>query len=299
MKQKPWQKWLLGLLRAAIFILACYFIYQVIDKNIAALKSIEINNWMLLIAVLFTSTIIYSLLMMNLVFAWLVLLRFKDPQHCAKIYFKSQIMKYLPGNIFHFMYRHQQTKNNNFTHKRLGMTAFYESLLLVMAAFLIANLLFYWPDQITWLTNWLPVPFWAIVLMEFIGAIFMARLLINTGVLTALTSYSIYFMGMGLITYVLIGALGFESQPYLFITACFALSWLAGYVIPGAPGGTGVREMVFILLCTPKMAEYEALVIIALIRLISIFTEAGIYFMAPKLSRVYRHLSVWSGKTAP
>ncbi len=168
-----------------------------------------------------------------------------------------------------------------------------------MAAFIIANLLFYWPDQITWLTNWLPVPFCAIVLMEFIGAVFITRILVNYGYLTALASYVFYFMGMGLMTYLLIDALGFEAQPYLFITACFALSWLAGYVIPGAPGGTGVRELVFILLCSPKMAEHEALVIIALIRLISIFSEMAIYFMADKLSRPYRHLSVYSGKTMP
>ncbi|MCW8869920.1 MAG: hypothetical protein OQK49_04385 [Proteobacteria bacterium] len=208
-------------------------------------------------------------------------------------------MKYLPGNIFHFMYRHQQTKNNNFTHKQLGMAAFYESLLLVMAAFIIANLLFYWPDQITWLTNWLPVPFWTIVLMEFVGAIFMARLMINAGFITALVSYLFYFMGMGLITYLLIEALGFLSQPYIFMTACFALSWLAGYVIPGAPGGTGVRELVFILLSSPKMPKHEALIIIALIRLISIFSEMAIYFLAEKLSRPYQHLSAWSDKTMP
>ncbi|MEZ5472838.1 MAG: hypothetical protein R3E90_13790 [Marinicella sp.] len=237
--------------------------------------------------------------MMALVFGWVVLLKFKEPQRCAKIYFKSQIMKYLPGNIFHFMFRHQQTKNKNFTHKQLGMVAFYESLLLVLAAFIVANLLFYWPDQITWLTSWLPVPFWAIVLMEFIGAVFMIRIMINIGPITALLSYFIYFAGMGLITYMLIGVLNFESQPYLFITACFALSWLAGYVIPGAPGGTGVRELIFIMLCSPKMAEHEALIIIALIRLISIFSEGVIYLLAEKLSRPYRHLSVWSGKTMP
>lgn len=299
MNHNLWQKWLLSTFRLIIFLLACYFIYHVIQENITALKALEIKHKTLFAGTFLAANLIYISLMMALVFAWLVLLKFKEPQRCAKVYFKSQIMKYLPGNIFHFMYRHQQTKNIHFTHKQLGMTAFYESLLLVVAAFIMANLLFYWPDQITWLTNWLPVPFWAIVLMEFIGAIFIARLLINTGALTALMSYLFYFMGMGLITHVLIVALGFESQPYLFITACFALSWLAGYVIPGAPGGTGVRELVFILLCSPKMAEHEALIIIALIRLVSIFSETAIYFMAEKLSHPYRRLSTWSGKTMP
>jgi len=299
MNRKLWQKRLLGTLRLAIFVLACYFIYQIIQENITALKTLEIKNKILFASTFIASNLIYFLLIMALVLAWLVLLKFREPQRCSKIYFKSQIMKYLPGNIFHFMYRHQQTKNNNFTHKQLGMAAFYESLLLVMAAFIIANLLFYWPDQITWLTNWLPVPFWTIVLMEFVGAIFMARLMINAGFITALVSYLFYFMGMGLITYLLIEALGFLSQPYIFMTACFALSWLAGYVIPGAPGGTGVRELVFILLSSPKMPKHEALIIIALIRLISIFSEMAIYFLAEKLSRPYQHLSAWSDKTMP
>jgi hypothetical protein len=299
MNHKTWQKWLLGFFRLTIFILACYFIFKVIQQNITALKALEIEQKGLFASTFILAHAIYIGLMMSLVFAWLVLLKYRDPQRCAKVYFKSQIMKYLPGNIFHFMYRHQQTKNNNFTHKQLGMAAFYESLLLVMAAFIIANLLFYWPDQIIWLTNWLPVPFWTIVLLEFVGAIFMARLMINAGFITALVSYLFYFMGMGLITYLLIEALGFLSQPYLFMTACFALSWLAGYVIPGAPGGTGVRELVFILLCSPKMAEHEALIIITLIRLVSIFSETAIYFIAEKLSRPYRHFSTWSGKTMP
>lgn len=299
MNHKTWQTWLIGIFRLIIFILACYFIFRVIQQNISALKALEIKNKSLFAGTFVVAHGIYIVLMMSLVFAWLVLLKFREPQRCAIVYFKSQIMKYLPGNIFHFMYRHQQIKNNHFTHKQLGMAAFYESLLLIGAAFIMANLLFYWPNQITWLTNWLPLPFWTIVLMEFIGAIFMVRLLINTGALTALTSYLIYFMGMGLITYLLIEALGFLSQPYIFMTACFALSWLAGYVIPGAPGGTGVRELIFILLCSPKMAEHEALIIIALIRLISVFSETAIYFMAEKLSLPYRHLSVWSGKTMP
>ncbi|KAA3638844.1 MAG: hypothetical protein DWP95_11770 [Proteobacteria bacterium] len=299
MKYKLWQKWLLGIFRLVIFLLACYFIYHVIQENITALKALEVKHKPLFVGTFIVSNLIYIMLMMALVFAWLVLLKFKEPQRCAKIYFKSQIMKYLPGNIFHFMYRHQQTKNKNFTHKQLGMAALHETIILIIGAFLVSQFLFIWPGEITWLTNWLPMPFWVLFLIEVIGAIFVAKILINTGFLTTLISYFAYFSGMGLITYLLIFALGFESQPYLFITACFSASWLAGYVIPGAPGGTGVREVVFILLCTPKMAEYEALIIIALIRLLSILAETIIYLMASRLSQPYRHFSIWSDRTMP
>ncbi|WP_223789727.1 hypothetical protein [Marinicella meishanensis] len=299
MKPKSWKKWLLTIIKISLFLLACYFIYEIIEKNLTALKSIEIKNNAFFVGILLASILFYVALMMVLVFAWVVLLGFQEPQRSAKVYFKSQIMKYLPGNVFHFAYRHHQTKSANISHKQLGMTTAYESIVLVISALLISHLLFLWPEQITWLTNHLPIPIWALLLIEVVGCMLLLKMLPGFGFLTTLFSYFVYFAGMGLINYLLISALGFESQPYLFITACFALAWLAGYLIPGAPGGTGIREIVFIMLCAPKMAEYEALLIIALTRLISIVAESLIYFMASKLSQPYRHFSTWSGKTMP
>ncbi len=299
MNQKSWKKRLITFIKITMFLLACYFIYEIIEKNLTALKSIEIKNNTLFVGIFLATIFFYTALMTVLVFAWIVLLGFQDPQRSAKVYFKSLIMKYLPGNVFHFAYRHHQTKSVNFSHKQLGMATAYESMVLVIAALLISNLLFLWPEQITWLTNFLPVPVWALFLIEVVGCMFFVQMLIRSGFLTTLLSYFVYFAGMGLISYLLISALGFESQPYLFITACFALSWLAGYLIPGAPGGTGIREIVFIILCTPKMAEYEALLIIALIRLISIVAESVIYFTASRLSQPYRRFSTWSDKTMP
>lgn len=299
MNQNPWKKWLLTIVKITLFLLACYFIYEIIEKNFTAIKSIEIKNKTLFVGTVLASIFFYVALMMVLVFAWMVLLGFQEPQRTAKVYFKSLIMKYLPGNVFHFAYRHHQTKSANISHKQLGMTTAYESMVLVMAALLTSHLLFIWPEHITWLTIYLPIPIWALLLIEVVGCVFLVKMLIGSGFLTTLVSYFVYFAGMGLINYLLISAMGFESQPYLFISACFALSWLAGYLIPGAPGGTGIREVIFVLICAPKMAEYEALLIIALTRLISIVAESLIYFTASKLSRPYRHFLTWSGKTMP
>src|SRR5690554_4664299 len=105
MNHKTWQKWFLGIFRLTIFVLACYFIFRVIQQNITALKALEIEHKGLFAGIFILSHAIYIALMMSLVFSWQVLLKFTEPQRCAKIYFKSQIMKYLPGNIFHFMYR--------------------------------------------------------------------------------------------------------------------------------------------------------------------------------------------------
>lgn len=299
MTQKHWQKILLGISKVTVFIIASYFIYQVFQNNFTALKAIEIHNVTMLVMTCVFSLLIYTVLIMTLVFAWLVLLKFLQPERCARIYLKSQLLKYLPGNVLHFAYRHQQTKNNDFTHKQLGLAAINETLYLIISALIITHLLLLWPVQNTWLISWLPIPTWTFITIELVGLIFIFHWLKTASAPKALICYLVYFCGMGLITYLLIHAMGFESQPYLFLTACFAASWLAGYVIPGAPGGTGVRELVFVLLCAPKMAEHEALIIIALIRLLSVLAETSIYFTAPKLSRFFHrfgHLNS-AGKT--
>ncbi len=299
MNRKFWLDSALSAVKVAVFILACFFIYKVIQNNLTALQAIKIHNKLLFMGTLALAFTTYILVMMGLVCAWLILLRFVEPQRCASIYFQSQIMKYLPGNIFHFAYRHQKTQNANFSHQQLAIAAVHETIVLLVAALLASHFLLFWPEQVNWLTSWLPMPYWPVLLFEVTGIVLALQLLKKSGIFSTLCCYLIYFMGMGWISYLLIFALGFEPQPYLYITACFAASWMAGYVIPGAPGGTGVREVVFILLCTPKMAEHEALIIIALIRLIAIFAETALYFMAAKLSRPYRHFSTWSDKTMP
>src|SRR5690606_4572443 len=216
MNHKPWRKWLFIIIKVTVFIVACYFIYQVTQKNITALKSIEIENKFIFISIFFITIITYIMLMMVLVFAWLVLLGFKEPQRCAQIYFKSQILKYLPGNVFHFAYRHQQTKNEHFSHKQLGKVAVYEMIALAISALLVVNLLFLWPNEVTWLTGWLVIPYWSVVLIEIAGLLIIFQLINNSGLLTIISCYLMYFFGMGLITYLLIFVLGFESQPYLY-----------------------------------------------------------------------------------
>jgi hypothetical protein len=299
MKKSPWLNFITVLIKFTVFIFAGYFIFEVVQNNLTELKSIDINTDLSLLFVGLISVITYMGLMMILVFAWLVLLGFKKPLNSATIYFKSQILKYLPGNVFHFAYRHQQTQLLGFNHKQLVLAAVYESISLVVASILVTNLLFLWPQQITWLTSWLPIPYWSIWVIEITGIVIAIKLIKDSGFVSVVLCHLIYFFVMGWLAYILIPSLGFESQPYFYITACFAASWLAGYVIPGAPGGAGVREAIFILLSTPKMAEYEALIIIAMIRLISIFAETILYFIATRLSQFYRHFSTWSGKTMP
>jgi uncharacterized membrane protein YbhN (UPF0104 family) len=68
-----------------------------------------------------------------------------------------------------------------------------------------------------------------------------------------------------------------NSVSYLQYTAGFALAFLAGFVIPGAPGGIGIREYSFVLLFQEQLGEGVALQIILLFRLISIIGDISVF----------------------
>jgi uncharacterized membrane protein YbhN (UPF0104 family) len=54
----------------------------------------------------------------------------------------------------------------------------------------------------------------------------------------------------------------------VYLTAAFALGWIAGMVVVFAPGGIGVREAVLVALLAPRVGEAEAIVIAACSRIL-------------------------------
>ena len=57
------------------------------------------------------------------------------------------------------------------------------------------------------------------------------------------------------------------------IITIFSIAWLAGFVIPGAPGGIGVREVVLIFFMTPIIGEAESVMVAITLRLVTLFGD--------------------------
>lgn len=73
-------------------------------------------------------------------------------------------------------------------------------------------------------------------------------------------------MGIGLILLarcLLPGA----SHDYWLLTAALALSWVVGFVTPGAPGGLGVREGLLLLMLAPVYTAASASVLVIALRI--------------------------------
>lgn len=65
----------------------------------------------------------------------------------------------------------------------------------------------------------------------------------------------------------------------LQITAAYIIAWVLGFVIPGAPGGIGVRETVLTLLLTPVTGRDSIVVLGVLHRLVTVAGDFAAYLL--------------------
>jgi len=92
--------------------------------------------------------------------------------------------------------------------------------------------------------------------------------------LYAFSAYALNYIIIGVALFVLAFAVfAPPAGTFPFYIAVFSLSWIAGFVIPGAPAGLGVREGVMAVLLAPMASDANALQIIIGFRLATTFGD--------------------------
>lgn len=71
----------------------------------------------------------------------------------------------------------------------------------------------------------------------------------------------------------------------LQMTCVFAVAWFAGYIVPGAPGGIGVRESVMVLMLAPLFGSGVAVGLGITLRLTTTLGDATAFLLALLLRR--------------
>lgn len=88
---------------------------------------------------------------------------------------------------------------------------------------------------------------------------------------TALGLYVLNFLLLGAgLTALATGGIGAPSDSWFFLTGALAVAWIAGFVVPGSPGGVGVREAVLVAELSPEMGAAGALGVALLLRLATV-----------------------------
>ncbi|AFY39398.1 hypothetical protein Lepto7376_3169 [[Leptolyngbya] sp. PCC 7376] len=213
----------------------------------------------------------------------------------TRIYVRTNLAKYLPGNVWHFYGRMTKVVESGSSWGVASLSVLLEPLLLAAGAVMIAILGL------------------GVNLAE-IAAMPALKWLIPLGLMAVLTGIHPKFFNpviqkvskgktkdhapvflkvypwqplLGEIGYVLLRGVGFlliwqaiaplEIAQIPALLGIYSGAWLAGFIVPGAPGGIGVFETVAIILLETigqtGVAEGNLLIIVAILRLVSTISE--------------------------
>lgn len=205
---------------------------------------------------------------------------------CVPVHLASQLGKYLPGNVAHFAARHLMMRKHGSRHVELVAAGLLEALALVVAAGVLAawvihpaaDRLLGWnlPEgaQLATLAVAATVAIAAWVIARRRGWI-AASVPARTAALAMLAAVLVavaFFLGMSA-CFILVST-NVALSDAVDVVPWIAASWLLGFIVPGAPGGIGVRELVLVLGLTPLVGEGPAVLDAALFRLVTVAGDA-------------------------
>jgi len=192
---------------------------------------------------------------------------------------KTEIAKYLPGNLFHFIGRQALASNIGITQKEMAKISILFSFLLLAATLFSSTFFAFLSTDIS---------IYILILMG-LGSVITAIFVYYTYPsfppkekvkMNLILSFSVALQGimLGVIvaaqTDTLTTALFYES------VSIYIISWLVGFVTPGASGGLGVREGTFITIAAFLHLDIPSQTIVfsvLLVRLINIIIDIMMY----------------------
>ena len=221
--------------------------------------------------------------------AWVALVRIAAGHRVAAAplytsHLRAQLAKYLPGNVFHVAYRHVAARRAGVGHAPLALALGMETLLIVASAGTF-SLGVSSDARIVAIAPWAHALAWAAWALPVAGAVAVSLYARRAGRRIAMSNLLRGIAGVLAIylAFIALSALALRSLAPggggLSIggwCGWFALAWVLGYVMPGAPAGLGVRETVLVLGLGPALGDAQALVIALAYRLVTVVVDAAL-----------------------
>ena len=230
-------------------------------------------------------------------FVWNIWLSFFSGKRVSvlatySVYARSNLAKYLPGNVGQFAMRQIYGTSLGIRQRELLFSSILEIFCLAITALILSLLLardaflLYLSDLFhnAWV---LPVIIVVIVAVIVFAVVFIRKKKISASeildylkqekfrisliVVFGLAACILAVYGTTLL--ILFGSNANLGAHGLVIVSAGIVSWFVGYVTPGVPGGIGVREAVLLLMLSPIMADEVVLFAAVMQRLAFIFSD--------------------------
>ncbi len=282
---------MLTYLGSVIAIISLFFVGQQLVENWQKVDSYQFTAES--IGVLLLGTISYGSACYLLSAAWHKILTSLctnplSAQGIKSIYARSQIAKYIPGNVMQIAGRHILTRRLGVGHKPLAVASFTEIVGLVMASCtltVIGSAVFgLWGNYINQhqLYNGIfalclifsLIPIFRFIIVKLIPK--SRKYIYNPTLLWSFfivyLEYILFFIIAGTILVALVYQQHGDLSLYEIaaIIATFSVSWLVGFITPGAPSGIGIRETILVVSLDKILLGSTGVLIAILFRLITV-----------------------------
>jgi glycosyltransferase 2 family protein len=230
-------------------------------------------------------------------------------QEALLVYTKTNLMKYLPGNLLGFVGRNFLLARIGFSHAVIAAGSALEVALALLACGALAVLLAW--NELRLLIpssgNWIV---WGVLGGAAIGGLSlaarlglrpaspappsdasgsMARQSLLPLSLSALGLQALAFLALGA-SFTLVFPLVLEapigSAEFRKTFAAFLVAWLLGFLTPGAPGGLGIKEATLVLLLSPTFGPEAAMASALIHRLVSVLGDLNAWLLSQALKRL-------------
>lgn len=286
-------------LKFIIFIFSVIFLAYIMSHSYNDIKSSEIFQRKHIFIEMALLSFIYAFFLFLVAFSWKKILEVLSHTEISFdfvwIWLKSNVYKYIPGNVFNYVARQIVAKKAGITHKILIQSNVIETLLLctvslLLSVFLLMIIHDYSPNKYFQFLNIYYVGFGLLVAVVVLIYLSKYKNINISRYWNIMAFYFLFFVGIGASAwYILNFQMGIEFS-FLLITAIYSFAWLVGFVTPGAPGGLGVRESVFVLLSNGVLSEADAVVLSLILRFVSICGEVFLYFLAQYMLKNFEEL---------
>lgn len=218
---------------------------------------------------------------------------------------KANMLKYLPGNILQFVGRNELALLYDMNHMDVAFGTACDTLMLTGANILLA-VSFNWQGVTTWFFKYkstytyMGLPLIALIALFFFASFKWRKAVLQflTRLKVFLTPRSIFRVSLFLLFYMVISC--FVAYLFLItlqyiegshipfsnalkVLSAYSLSWVAGYLVIGSPGGLGIKEATLVLLLHNIAQPESALLAAVIFRFITIIGD----FMALAFSFLF------------
>lgn len=208
-------------------------------------------------------SIAYAMMLLVLARGWAVLAdqhRRADRRGLVVIYGLGVVAKYLPGSVFQYAARQVQGARAGLSQGDMGRASLLEAALHVPAALLAGGVL--------WARGGLAT------LVAVMGLAVLVWFIARGTIVRTAACQALFFAAMAAQALCL-ARWGLGAADAERLAAAFMLSWVAGFLVPVAPGGLGVREAAFLALAGAGMPTDSAVIAGQLILLMRVVTTVG------------------------